>query len=136
MKIKSILGLAIALTFLLAPHAQTIAQEKSDKQVFLVVEDMPQFQGKDIKHFRNWVMTQVKYPKEALKNGISGKVFAEFVIDRDGQVTDVKIKKGVDKLLDDEVVRVIKSSPKWTPGKQRGKSVKVQFTFPINFVLQ
>ena len=96
---------------------------------------MPQFEGKDVKHFNKWVMTQVKYPKEALKKGISGKVFASFVVDKDGKVKDVKIKKGVDKLLDDEVLRVVKMSPEWTPGKQRGKAVDVQMMIPVEFKL-
>src|SRR5210317_406040 len=105
MKIKLIFSLAIALTFLAAPITQSIAQEKKEKQVFLVVEDMPQFQNKDLKHFNKWVLTQVKYPKEAKQQKITGKVFVEFVVDKDGKVTDAKIKKSVHKLLDEEVLR-------------------------------
>ena len=135
MKIKLILSLAIAFAFLAAPLSQTFAQDKSEKQVFKVVEDMPQFQGKDLKHFTKWVMTQVKYPKEALKDGISGKVFASFIVSDDGTVKDVKIKKGEHQLLNDEVLRVIKSSPKWTPGKQKGKAVDVSMVVPVEFKL-
>lgn len=114
------------------------AQEKTDvkeETVFKVVEDMPQFQGGDIKQFGIWVSKQVKYPKIALKNGISGKVYCSFVIDKSGKVGDVKIKRGVDPSLDNEVLRVVKSSPAWTPGMQRGKKVSVSMAVPVAFKL-
>ncbi len=110
-------------------------QKTEEKQVFLVVEDMPQFNNGDIKTFQKWVMENVKYPEAALKKGISGKVFCEFVVEIDGSVEDVKIIKSVDKLLDDEVIRVIKSSTNWTPGKQRGKNVPVKMSLPVVFKL-
>ena len=110
------------------------AQEKEDV-VFTVVEDMPQFQGGDLSKFQGWIMKNVKYPQEALKKKISGKVFASFVIDVNGNLTNLKIKKGIDPLLDKEVLRVIKSSPKWSPGKQRGKAVKVSIVVPVHFKL-
>lgn len=108
-------------------------EESSD--VFLVVEDMPQFKGGDIKDFQKWVMENINYPEEALKNKISGKVFCDFVIDEQGKVGKIKITRSVHKLLDEEVERVIKTSPVWTPGKQRGKQVKVKMSLPVQFSL-
>ena len=135
MKINMLFSGILTFILLLGTSIQSFSQDKKETQVFVVVEEMPKFEGKDIKHFNKWVMSSVKYPKEALNNGISGKVFASFVVSADGTVRDVKIKKGVDKLLDDEVVRVIKSSPKWTPGKQRSKGVAVAITIPVEFKL-
>src|SRR5210317_1833269 len=123
MKIKSIFSGILALIFLTGLSMQANSQDKKEKQVFKVVEEMPKFEGKDFKHFNKWVMTQVKYPEAAKKEGISGKVFVSFVIRKDGKLEDITIKKGANKLLDDEVLRVVKSSPVWTPGKQRGKAV-------------
>lgn len=75
----------------------------------------------------------IKYPKKALKNGVSGKVFVQFVIDKTGKVTNVVAVRGVEKSLDKEAVRVIKSMPKWKPGMKDGQPVKVKYTIPINF---
>lgn len=135
MKIRLIFSGILALIFLSGATVQSFSQDKKDTQVFKVVEKMPKFQSKDIKHFNKWVMSNVKYPEEALKNGIAGKVFASFVVAADGTVQDVKIKEGVDKLLADEVLRVVKSSPKWTPGSQKGKVVAVAITIPVHFKL-
>lgn len=70
-----------------------------------------------------------------MENGIQGKVYIQFVIERDGSITDVKVLRGVDASLDKEAVRVVKAMPKWKPGKQRGKPVRVSYTLPINFQL-
>lgn len=114
---------------------QSATQEEvsQDKQIFVVVEEMPQFQGEQAEAFRKYLMLNVKYPELAKKNGISGKVFVQFVVDQQGKVTDAKILRGVHPLLDEEALRVVKSSPDWTPGKQRGQIVNVQFTVPITF---
>ena len=111
-------------------------EEASEEEVFVIVEDMPGFKGGDLNEFRNWVFKNLKYPQIAQENGISGRVFVQFAVNSKGNVVDVKVVRGVDPALDAEAVRVIKSSPKWTPGKQRGRPVKVQFTFPVVFVLQ
>ncbi len=111
-------------------------EEASEEEVFVIVEDMPGFQGGDLNKFREWVFKNLKYPQIAQENGISGRVFVQFAVNSKGDVVDVKVVRGVDAALDAEAVRVIKSSPKWTPGKQRGRPVKVQFTFPVVFVLQ
>lgn len=79
---------------------------------------------------------QVKYPMIAQENNIQGKVFVQFVIEKDGSVSDVKVARSVDPSLDKEAIRVVKAMPKWKPGKQRGKPVRVSYTVPINFQLQ
>lgn len=110
--------------------------EEVVEEVFIIVEDMPTFQGGDQNAFRTWIQQNLRYPEIAQENGISGKVYVQFAVNSRGEVVDVKVVRGVDPALDKEAVRVVSSSPKWVPGKQRGKPVKVQFTFPIVFVLQ
>ena len=111
-------------------------EDNSGEQIFFIVEDMPSFQGKGVDAFRQWVAQRLKYPEIAAENGISGKVFIQFVVEPNGVVDNVKVIRGVDPALDAEAVRVVKSSPKWKPGKQRGKAVRVAYTIPIVFVLQ
>ncbi|MFC2115741.1 energy transducer TonB, partial [Bacteroidota bacterium] len=111
-------------------------EEVAEELIFFIVEDMPSFQGKGQEGFRSWIAKNLRYPEIAAENGISGKVYVQFAVNSKGQVVDAVVVRGVDPALDKEAVRVVMSSPKWAPGKQRGKAVKVQFTFPINFVLQ
>lgn len=111
---------------------QSLIQEK-DSIFFVVVEKMPEFPGE--KSIQKWIHENVKYPEIALENGIQGKVYVKFIIEKDGTVTEPKVIKGVDTSLDKEAIRVIQSMPKWKPGKQRGKTVRVSFTIPINFSL-
>jgi len=111
-------------------------EEEDAGQIFFIVEDMPSFQGGDVNKFRTWVAEHLQYPEIAAENGISGRVFVRFVVEPDGSVDNVEVIRGVDPALDAEAVRVVKSSPKWSPGKQRGKPVRVAYTFPIVFVLQ
>lgn len=111
-------------------------EEQEEAEIFFIVEDMPDFKGKGLNGFRNWVMKNLKYPEIAAENGISGTVYVTFVVEPTGLVNKVTIVRGVDPALNKEAVRVVKTSPKWTPGKQRGKAVRVAFTFPIKFVLQ
>ena len=108
--------------------------EEDDEEVFMVVENMPEFPGGDL-GLMKYIQKNVKYPPIAKEYNITGKVYISFVVDRSGSVTNVKIVRGVDKNLDAEAVRVIKSLPKYKPGKQRGKPVRVMFTVPINFTL-
>jgi protein TonB len=111
-------------------------EEAAEDEVFFIVEDMPMFQGGGKEKFRDWIAEHLQYPPIAAENGISGRVFVQFAVNAQGEVVDVVVVRGVDPALDKEAVRVVKSSPRWTPGKQRGRPVKVQFTFPIVFVLQ
>lgn len=110
-------------------------EETEDAPVFFIVEQMPEFPGGDVE-LRKYLGSAVKYPAIAQENGIQGRVYVQFVVATDGSVTQVKVARGVDPNLDKEAIRVVKSMPKWTPGKQRGKAVKVSYTVPINFVLQ
>lgn len=111
-------------------------EEVMEEEVFFIVEDMPSFQNKGQEGFREWISQNLRYPEIAAENGISGKVYVQFAVNSKGEVVDAVVVRGVDPALDKEAIRVVMSSPKWEPGKQRGKPVKVQFTFPINFVLQ
>ena len=111
-------------------------EEVAEEEVFFIVEDMPSFQGKGQEGFRSWIAKNLRYPEIAAENGISGKVYVQFAVNSKGQVVDAVVVRGVDPALDKEASRVVMASPNWAPGKQRGKAVKVQFTFPINFVLQ
>ena len=111
-------------------------EEQEEAEIFYIVEDMPSFKGKGLNGFRNWVMKNLQYPEIAAENGISGTVYVQFVVEPTGMVNKVTIMRSVDPSLDKEAIRVVKTSPKWVAGKQRGKPVRVAFTFPIKFVLQ
>jgi len=96
---------------------------------------MPSFPGGDADLFK-FLSNNVKYPVIAQENGIQGRVICQFVVNKDGSIVDVEVVRAVDPSLDKEAIRVIKSMPNWTPGKQRGKSVRVKYTLPVNFKLQ
>ena len=101
---------------------------------FYVIEEKPEFPGGE-EAMMKWIAANVKYPEIAKENGVTGKVFIQFVINKDGKVVDVEVLRGVDPYLDKEAKRVVSDMPAWTPGKQRGKTVKVSFQLPINFKL-
>jgi periplasmic protein TonB len=109
-------------------------EEESDDEFFMVVENMPEFPGGDL-GLMKYIQKNVKYPPIAKEYNITGKVYVSFIVDKSGSVTNAKIVRGVDKNLDTEALRVVKSLPKYKPGKQRGKPVRVMFTIPINFTL-
>ena len=112
-------------------------EEEDEIILFHIVEDKPMFNGKDADvGFREWVSGKIVYPPIASENGISGRVILDFAIDKEGNVSDIRVLRGADPLLDAEVIRVIKMSPKWQPGMQRGKPVKVRYQFPFMFQLQ
>lgn len=106
-----------------------------DNTVFDVVEVMPRFPGGDAA-LMSWLGQNVHYPVVAEENGIQGRVICTFVVERDGSISEVKVVKNVDPSLDKEAVRVIRSMPKWVPGKQNGKAVRVKYTLPVTFRLQ
>jgi protein TonB len=121
--------------FVAAGFIQMQAQENKSKDgVYFVVDEMPEYPGGE-NALRNDIASEVKYPEEAKKNKIQGKVYVTFVVNEQGKVDDAKIARGVDLLLDGEALRVIKSLKTWKPGKEKGKAVKVAFTIPINFAL-
>lgn len=108
-------------------------QEEEQDKIFEVVEQQPQFPGGSV---NGWLADHIKYPVVAAENGIQGRVVVQFVVERDGSVSQVRVVRGVDPSLDKEAQRVISSMPKWIPGKQNGQSVRSRFTVPVTFRLQ
>ena len=104
-------------------------------KVYDVVEEMPQFPGGASALF-DYLARNIQYPVVAEENGIQGRVVVSFVVDRDGSITDVRVQKGVDPSLDKEALRVVRSMPRWIPGKQDGAPVRVKYTVPVTFKLQ
>ena len=104
-------------------------------QVFAIVEKMPQFPGGE-KAINEFISKTLQYPVIAQENGIQGKVVCSFIINQDGSVTDAEVVSGVDPSLDREALRIVSVMPKWTPGTQRGKAVRVKYTMPVTFTLQ
>jgi protein TonB len=113
-----------------------VVEEKEDvDQIFLVVEEPASPKG-GMQAFYKYVQEKMKYPAQARRMGVEGKVFVEFVVNRDGSIQDVKVVKGIGAGCDEEAVRVVASAPPWNPGKQRGKPVRSRFVVPITFKLQ
>ena len=110
-------------------------EEEEEEVIFQVVETMPSFPGGQEALFK-FLNNNVKYPPIAQENGISGRVICQFVVNRDGSIVDVQVVRSVDPSLDKEAIRVIQAMPKWNPGEQRGKKVRVKYTLPVNFKLQ
>ena len=117
-------------------QVDVVEETIEDDQPFLIAETMPSFQGGDLNTFRTWVQQNVKFPQIAPENGIQGRVSCSFVVNKDGSIVDAEVIRGVDPSLDKEALRVINSMPKWSPGKQRGKPVRVKYTVPVTFRLQ
>ncbi len=119
------------------PHikkaSKIIKPIKGDDGIYVYVAQMPDFPGGE-EAFHNYLAKSVKHPVDALKKGIQGRVFVSFVVDENGDITKVKLARGADPLLDKEAMRVIRNMPKWKPGYQDGKPVKVYYTVPVNFV--
>ncbi|QIA08215.1 energy transducer TonB [Draconibacterium halophilum] len=111
-----------------------IARGEGSDAIFFIVEDMPEFPGGD-EALRKYIANAITYPEIAHTKEIEGKVYVSFVVEKDGSIGNAKIERGVDPSLDKEALRVVKSLPKWKPGKQRGEPVRVQYTVPINFAL-
>lgn len=110
-------------------------EEVVEEEVFTIVEKMPEFKGGQKKLFE-YLGKNIKFPPAAKANGISGKVYVNFTVNKDGKISNVKVLRGVHELLDKEAIRVVKAMPPWTPGKQRGKAVRVSYNLPINFILK
>ena len=110
-------------------------EEVVEEEIFTIVEKMPEFPGGTEKLFK-YLGQNIEYPPMAKDAGIKGKVYVTFVVDKDGSITDVKVLRGIGGGCDEEAIRVVKGMPKWNPGKQRGKSVRVQYNLPINFILK
>ena len=112
----------------------TIEKADENVEIFGIVENMPMFRGGERK-LLEFLENNLVYPQEAIDAGVEGKVFVEFYIEKDGTVCDAKVLRGMGYGCDEEALRVIGLMPKWYPGKQRGKAVRVRYTLPINFKL-
>ena len=110
-------------------------EEEATEEIFVVVEQQPEFPG-GMSALMKFLGDNIKYPVIAQENGIQGRVITNFVVERDGSITDVQVVRGQDPSLDKEAVRVIQTMPRWKPGQQRGKAVRVRFTLPVVFRLQ
>lgn len=109
-------------------------EEIQEDVIFQVVEDQPSFPGGEEARLK-FLRDNLRYPQMAREAGIQGTVFVTFVVERDGSVTDVRVLRGIGGGADEEAVRVVRNMPRWTPGRQRGQAVRVQFNMPIRFVL-
>lgn len=114
----------------------TVVEEVAEDIPIFNAEEMPTFQGGDINAFRSWVQGRLAYPRIAQENNISGTVTLKFVIERDGSLTNIEEIATPDRSLTEEAIRVLKQSPKWTPGKQRNKPVRVFYILPVQFRLE
>ncbi|MDR0421766.1 MAG: TonB family protein [Proteiniphilum sp.] len=110
-------------------------EEEATEEIFVVVEEQPEFPGGNTALMK-FLSDNIKYPVIAQENGIQGRVICNFVVERDGSITDVQVLRGVDPSLDREATRVIQQMPHWKPGKQRGSAVRVRYTLPVVFRLQ
>ena len=118
-------------------HAAVEEEEVEEEAIpFALVEQKPRFQGGDANTFSAWVNKNLQYPEIAKENGVQGRVTLQFTVNTDGSVSDVKVLRGVDSSLDKEAVRIVSMSPKWEPGKQRERPVKVVYNFPVVFQLR
>ena len=121
-----------------AQESTKVAQTEnasSRDEIFQVVEEMPEYPG-GMSELMKYFSTNMRYPKEAQSKGIQGRVIVQFVVEKDGSITDAKVMKPVDPQLDAEALRVVNAMPKWTPGKQKGKAVRVRYTLPVMFHLK
>lgn len=119
-------------------YVENVQEEVVEEEAipFQLVEEKPSFNGGDANEFSKWVNSRLVYPEIAKENGVQGRVTLQFTVNADGTVSNVKVLRGVDSSLDKEAVRVVSSSPKWKPGKQRDRAVKVTYTFPVIFQLR
>ena len=122
-----------------APEMQVVTyapqpKEAAQGEVFLVVEEQPMFPG-GMGEMMKYLQTNIKYPEQAKSNGVEGRVIVQFVVNKDGSISNDTVVRSVDPLLDAEAIRVVRSMPNWTPGKQKGEAVRVRFTLPVTFRL-
>ena len=128
---KLILLVALALFCCTSAMAQTVVV---DDEIFLVVENEPEFLGGEDSLYA-YIARNIKYPEAAKKEKIEGRVFVTFIVEKDGQVSSAKLLRDIGGGCGEEAIRVVKSMPKWKPGTQRGKPVRVRYNIPLQFIL-
>lgn len=116
-------------------YVEIVEESVAEEEIFTIVEQMPSFPGGDEALFK-FLSKSINYPQMAADAGITGTVYITFVVEKDGSVADARILKGIGGGCDEEALRVVKQMPRWQPGKQRGKSVKVQYNLPVRFTLR
>lgn len=134
---KVLFVLALLLSAHTVMHAQSnqrTERNASDEKIFDVVEQPPSFPGGQAA-LMSYLSKSVKYPEEALKNNVQGRVIVGFIVEKDGSVSNAKIIRSVDSALDKEAIRIVMSMPKWTPGRQNGRNVRTKYNVPVNFKL-
>lgn len=127
-------NLGVAIMDYVAEVEEEVVEEEAIP--FALVEEKPTFMGGDANTFTKWVNGKLVYPEIAKENGVQGRVTLQFTVNADGSVSNVIVLRGVDSSLDKEAVRIVSSSPKWKPGRQRERPVKVTYTFPVIFQLR
>lgn len=122
----------LAFAFMVVLPFSAMSQE--EEKILNFSEEMPDYPG-GYSEMMKFLQENLKYPSEAVEKNIQGKVYVGFVVEKDGSITDVRINRGINKLLDDEAMRVVKLMPKWKPGKNKGQPVRVSYSIPVNYVM-
>ena len=125
----------MAVLCLLTANAQKTVVSQSNQSVYDQVEQMPEFPG-GMPAMIEYLQTNIKYPKDAIKQNVGGRVMVMFVVEADGSLSNVRVARKVFPSLDSEAVRVVKAMPKWKPGKEKGRPVRVNFTLPVVFTVK
>jgi protein TonB len=129
---KLILMLLMAECCLISAHAQKTVVSQTNPKVFDTVEQMPEYLG-GMQAMIAFLQTNMKYPEDAAKQKVEGRVMVQFIVETDGSISDVHVAKQVFPSLDAEAIRVVQAMPKWTPGKEKGNVVRVKYNLPIVF---
>ena len=129
---KLILMLLMAVCCLMTANAQKTVVSQTDPKVFDTVEQMPEYPG-GMQAMIEFLQTNMKYPEDAAKQKVEGRVMVQFIVETDGSISDVHVAKQVFPSLDAEAIRVVQAMPKWTPGKEKGNVVRVKYNLPIVF---
>ena len=129
---KLILMLLMAECCLMTAHAQKTVVSQTNQKVFDTVEQMPEYPG-GMQAMIAFLQTNMKYPEDAAKQKVEGRVMVQFIVETDGSISDVHVARQVFPSLDAEAIRVVQAMPKWTPGKEKGNVVRVKYNLPIVF---
>lgn len=132
---KLILMSMMAVLCLMTANAQKTVVSQSKQNIYDVVEQMPEFPG-GMEALINFLSTNIKYPNDAIKQNVGGRVMVMFVVETDGSISNVRVAKRVFPSLDAEAIRVAKTMPKWKPGKEKGRLVRVNYTLPVVFSIK